>query len=182
MTDLVTGRWQKAVAALAAMACAVGIFLFASPPAEAMPRLTQKQTLQLIAAQEKLSYDVLREMDRIHPDGPFAMMARAEREDLQAVRRLLALHGWRDLTRSDPPGFFAHFPVLEQAYWDLIVDGQSSIDDGARVGILVQQMSVNLIYQALDMRWTKRDRRQLVYIKNVAISRMSTYYHVISVY
>ncbi len=99
-------------------------------PSQAQTSMVKMDFLQLLAAQEKLSYDVLMDLAEVHDRGPFVIMARAEERDLKRIRRLLRLHGWEDLTKGDDMGEFTHFPTMEQMYEDMLTDEQYSVGDG----------------------------------------------------
>lgn len=182
MPHALTASWRRMIAVLATLGLATATFIYASPPADALTRSEKKEFMQMLVAQEKLSYDVLTDMAEIHPRGPFRLMARAEEQDLQRIRRLLRIHGWEDLTKGDAPGQFRNFPLIEQTYFDMFVDGQGSVADGARVGVALQQMSLGMLYELLDTRLTKRDRKQLNYTRSYATSRMSTFWWTVNQY
>lgn len=174
-------RWRSITAAFSAMALAMGLAIVSTPGAQAAT-MTKKEYLQYLVAQEKLSYDVFTDLAELHPRGPFRLMARAEKRDLERMRRLLAINNWADLTRGDAPGQFRNFPLVEQTYFDMIVDGQNSIDDGARVGVALQQMTLGVIYQIEEFRLKNSERTQLRYSRVYATNRMSTFWWVINQY
>ena len=92
--------------------------------------------------------------------------------DIARVREMLRIHGWKDRTAGDQPGEFRKYPLIEQTYFDMIVDGQVSVADSARVGIALQQMSLGFVYELLSTKLTKYDRKQLTYAKSYATNRM----------
>ena len=166
-------RWRSATAALASIALTLGLATAAAPPSSAAT-MSKQEYMQALVAHEKLSYDVFTNLAQRHPRGPFRLMARAEKRDLERMRRLLRIHDWPDLTRGDAPGQFRNFPLVEQTYFDMIANGQNSIGDGARVGVALQQISLGIIFELLDYRLTRRDRSQLNYSRAYATNRMST--------
>lgn len=175
MSHIMTSSRQRILAGLIAIACAFGLMLHASPSADAMTTTEKKAYMQALAAQEKLSYDVLTDLAALHDSSFLALMARAEQRDLQRVREMLRIHGWKDRTSGDAAGYFRNYPLVEQAYFDMIVDGQDSVADSARVGIALQQMSLAMIYELLGTKLTKFDHQQLRYAKSYASNRMIAY-------
>jgi hypothetical protein len=163
---------RRITSALAAIALMLGLTLATAPNASAVTP-SKKTYLQTLVAYEKLSYDVFTSLAAQHPRGPFRLLAQAERRDLIRMRQLLRSAGWRDLTRGNGPGQFRHFPLLEQTYWDMTGNGQSSVGDAARVGIALQQLSLGLIYELLDSRLTARERTHITYSRTYAINRLA---------
>jgi hypothetical protein len=166
-------RWRSLTAVLASLALMLGLATVAAPGAQAQT-VTKKEYLQSLVAHEKLSYDVFTNLARQHPRGPFLLMARVEKRDLERMRKLLRIHEWPDLTRGDAPGQFRNYPLVEQTYFDMISNGQNSIGDGARVGVALQQISLGIIFEMLDLRLNRRDRRQLTYSRAYSTNRMVT--------
>ena len=166
-------RWRSIIAALASIALMLGLVTAVAPSANA-ETMNKREYLQALVAHEKLSYDVFTRLALLHPRGPFRLMARAEQRDLERMRRLLRANEWRDLTVGDRRGQFRHFPLVEQTYFDMIANGQNSIGDGARVGVALQQMSLGMIFELLDLRLNRRDRTQLNYSRAYSTNRMVT--------
>ena len=182
MTAAIPARLRLVLASMMSVILAVGLSLSLTGSAEATTRVEKRQYLQLLAAQEKLSYDVLTELNEIHPGAGFSLTARAEAADLARIRELLRQAGWRDLTAGDRRGDFTRYPLLEQMYNDLIFDGQRSIGDSARVGMALQQMSLATMYQIFDAPLTTRERQQLTYNKAYASNRFAQFVHLVSIY
>jgi len=172
MSHTLISRPHRILAGLIALACAFGLMLHASPAADAMTTTEKKAYIQALAAQEKLSFDVLSELAALHDSSFLELMAEAEQRDLERVREMLRIHGWKDRTAGDQPGEFRNYPLIEQTYFDMIVDGQVSVADSARVGIALQQMSLGFVYELLSTKLTKYDRKQLTYAKSYATNRM----------
>ena len=181
MPDALALRWRSVIAILSTVALALGLTFAAAPSTDAAPT-TKKEYLQYLVAHEKLSYDVMRALAQRHPRGPFRLLARAEARDLERMRTLLRANGWPDLTRGDARGRFTNFPLVEQTYFDMIMDGQNSIGDGARVGVALQQMSLGVLYEMLDLNLTRRDRTQLNYSRIYSTNRMATFWRTIAAY
>lgn len=166
---------RRLLAALTVLACSVGIVIASTSPAQALTREEKREYLQLLAAHEKLSVDVLIDMANIHDEDIFFLMVEAEERDLQRVRGILRAHGWKDLTRGDGWSEFSRLPVIEQMYYDLVYDGESSVADGARVGLALQQMSMEYIDQLLGSRLGSTDRKKLEATKTYAFNNMIAY-------
>lgn len=175
MPHMRTSPWRGVAAVLTTITLILGLSLTATASARGDEKAPSTQTyLQTLVAYEKLSYDVFTALAVQHPRGPFRLMARAEQRDLIRMRQLLRAASWRDLTRGDGPGQFRHFPLLEHTYWDMTGNGQSSIAEGARVGIALQQLSLAVIYELLASRPTAAQHTQLRYSQSYAINRIST--------
>lgn len=172
MSHILTSRPHRILAGLIALACAFGLMLHASPSADAMTTTDKKAYMQALAAQEKLSYDVLSDLAALHDSSFLELMAEAEQRDLERVREMLRIHGWKDRTAGDEPGDFRNYPLIEQTYFDMIVDGQGSVADSSRVGIALQQLSLGFVYELLSTKLTKYDRKQLTYTKSYATNRL----------
>ena len=165
----------RLLALLIAMACAVGLMAYSMPQADAMTRKQQRQHAQALVAYEKLSVDVITEMANLHQDGIFFLMVDAEERDLQRAREILRSNGWRDLTAGDGTGEFSRLPVVEQTYYDLLWDGQTSSADGGRVGIALQQMTLGMVYQLLGSGIPSRDGARLRETKTFAFNNLVAY-------
>jgi hypothetical protein len=98
-----TSLRQRVALTIVAVGCAIGLTLSSALPAEALTRAEKRQQMQLLAAQEKLSYDVFTALSDRHGSAVFRLMARAEERDLKRIRRLLDVHGWTDLTSGEGP-------------------------------------------------------------------------------
>lgn len=181
MPQALLQRVRSIIALCATVGMALGLTMVATPQASAASA-TKKEYLQLLVAQEKLAYDVFTQLAQTHPRGPFRLLARAEKGDLERMRGLLRARGWADLTSGDRRGDFDNFPLIEQTYFDMIVDGQNSIGDGARVGIALQQMGLGVIYQVQDFRLSSRESTQLRYSRVYSSSRMGTLWATIARY
>ncbi len=174
--------WARLTAVIMSAALALGLSLAVSTPSQAQTSMGKKEYLQLLAAQEKLSYDVLMDLAEVHDRGPFVIMARAEERDLKRIRRLLRLHGWEDLTKGDVMGEFTHFPTMEQMYEDMLTDGQYTVGDGARVGIALQQITLATIYELQDFKLLRRDRARINETRSYSLQRMATFLRTVSIY
>jgi len=106
MSHTLISRPHRILAGLIALACAFGLMLHASPAADAMTTTEKKAYIQALAAQEKLSFDVLSELAALHDSSFLELMAEAEKRDLERVREMLRIHGWKDRTAGDQPGDF----------------------------------------------------------------------------
>ena len=165
----------RLLALLIAAACAVGLMAYSMPQADAMTRKQQRQHAQALVAYEKLSVDVITEMANLHQDGIFFLMVDAEERDLQRARDILRSNGWRDLTAGDGTGEFTRLPLIEQTYYDLIWDGQTSSGDGARVGIALQQMTLGLVFQLQGSGLPSSDGSRLRQTKTFAFNNLVAY-------
>lgn len=175
MTQILSSRGQRLLGVFIALACAVGLMAFAAPSADAATRKQQRQYAQALVAHEKLSMDVLTEMANLHGDGIFFLMVDSEERDLERARAILRANGWRDLTAGDATGQFRKFPLIEQAYYDMIWDGQTSSADGARVGLALQQLTLGLAYQMLSADMPRDDFKRVLATETYAVNNMIAY-------
>lgn len=165
----------RLLALVIALACSIGVMAYSMPQADAMTRKQQRQHAQALVAYEKLSVDVVTEMANLHQDGIFFLMVDAEDRDLQRARDILRSNGWKDLTAGDGTGEFSRLPLVEQMYFDMIWDGQTSSADGARVGIALQQMVLGLVFQLQGSGIPSRDNERLRQTKTFAFNNMLAY-------
>lgn len=165
----------RLLALLIAMACAVGLMAYSMPQADAMTRKQQRQHAQALVAHEKLSLDVLSDMANLHQDGIFFLMVDMEERDLARARAILNANGWRDLTAGDRWGQFSRYPLVEQMYYDMVYDGETSSADGARVGLALQQMSIGLLNELLGAGMSRGDRQLLRESKQYAFNNWLAY-------
>lgn len=165
----------RLLALLVALTCALGVMAYAMPQADAMTRKQQRQHAQALVAYEKLSVDVITEMANLHQDGIFFLMVDAEERDLERARDILRANGWQDRTAGDGAGEFSRLPLVEQMYYDMIWDGQSSSADGGRVGMALQQLTLGLVYQLQGSGLPSRDGALLRQTKTFAFNNMVAY-------
>ena len=175
MSHTYTSHRARLLALLVAAACAVGLMAYSMPQADAMTRKQQRQHAQALAAYEKLSVDVVTEMANLHQDGIFFLMVDSEERDLQRARDILRANGWRDLTAGDGAGEFSRLPIVEQMYYDMIWDGQTSSADGARVGIALQQLVLGVVFQLQGSGIPSRDNARLRETKTFAFNNLVAY-------
>lgn len=160
---------------MTALAVGIGLMIFAVPGAEAATRKQQRQYAQALVAHEKLSLDVISDMANRHQDGIFFLMARSEERDLARARSILRANGWRDLTAGDRWGQFSRLPLVEQAYYDMVFNGEKSAADGARVGLALQQRTIALVNQLLGSGMPSSDRTLLRSTKRYAFNNWIAY-------
>lgn len=165
----------RLLALLVAVACALGVMAYAMPEADAMTRKQQRQHAQALVAYEKLSVDVTTEMANLHQDGIFFLMVDAEERDLERAREILRANGWQDPTAGDGTGEFSRLPIVEQAYYDMLWDGQTSSADGGRVGMALQQLTLALVYQLQSSGLPSRDGALLRQTQTFAVNNMVAY-------
>lgn len=175
MSFTYTRHRGRLLALLVAAACAVGLMAYAMPQADAMTRKQQRQHAQALVAHEKLSLDVLSDMANRHQDGIFFLMVDMEERDLARARAILKANGWRDLTAGDRWGEFSRYPLVEQMYYDMVYDGETSAADGARVGLALQQMSIGLLNELLRAGLPQSDRQRLRETKQYAFNNWIAY-------
>jgi hypothetical protein len=175
MTHSLSHRAQRLLAVMTALAVGIGLMIFAVPGAEAATRKQQRQYAQALVAHEKLSLDVISDMANWHQDGIFFLMSRAEERDLARARSILKANGWRDLTAGDRWGQFSRFPLVEQAYYDMVFNGETSSADGARVGLALQQRSIALANELLGSGMSRADRTLLRETKQSAFNNWIAY-------
>lgn len=175
MSPTVSPLARRILGALTIFACAFGLVIASTAPAQALTRQEKREYLQALAAHEKLSVDVLSDMANAHGDGIFFLMVESEERDLQRIRGMLRAHGWKDLTQGDGWGEFSRLPMLEQMYFDMVYDGETSVADGARVGLALQQMSIEYIDQLLGGNLGSTDRKKLEATKTYAFNNWMAY-------
>jgi hypothetical protein len=154
----VRAKRNSTVAALALLTLFIGFFAVADGTAAQRGRkggglvslsAAEEATLTFMREEEKLARDVYISMFETWEDRIFSNIAVSEQRHMDALLQLLVKYGVSDPATGLAVGEFKN-PELQQAYTDLVAQGEMSLQDALRVGRLIEEMDIEDLLAAID--------------------------------
>jgi len=127
-------------------------------PASAVPAteidvsisLTESEQADLLfmREEEKLARDVYSYLFERWGSKVFTNISRAEQQHMDSVKNILDAYGLADPALAEP-GRFANAD-LQSLYDQLIIQGETSLVDALKVGLLIEEVDINDLYNAIN--------------------------------
>jgi hypothetical protein len=123
-----------------------GVYL--DPPATTPLTAEEEHWLTYMRKEEKLARDVYLALYDIYGVRVFKNIAASEQRHTNSVKTLLDRYGVADPVADNAPGVFTN-PDLQALYNKLVQDGQVSLTEAYKVGVLVEKTDIVDLEEAI---------------------------------
>ena len=108
----------------------------------------ERTDLLFIREEEKLARDVYLEMYYVWGEGVFANISESEQRHMNAMLKMINLFEETDPVGDNGVGVFTD-PAIQTLYNDLVLMGQPSLIDALQVGVLIEEMDIESLLNAI---------------------------------
>ena len=110
---------------------------------------TEADTLAFMREEEKMARDVYLTLYNQWQLPVFSNIAKAEQQHTDRIKALLQTYGVADPVTDNTVGVFVN-PLLAGLYAQLVTQGQASVLDALRVGILIEETDIADLQKAIS--------------------------------